>query len=290
MTVEQDEVFPSRWKFLLLWWFCQSFFITVFMMVMGWQARVVDSSRNVAFGLSELSELGEQIVHPEAWTFGLELSIAMAFLQAILIFPIRRPRPTQSRGMPVLLALAVAGLLIAVLLVAAGALVVAAVDLAIGLAITDISVWTMAGLGLGTWGVSTVLLVRWSVGRRHEDVLSRVAHRILQGTILEFIAMIPIDVMIRRRTSCYCDEQTFWVLIGCGVIGTIALGPAVWVPMIARRRKAWYGGRCAVCGYDMRSTMDAACCPECGTGWKDSKMTLAAETIAVTDESDRKGL
>jgi rubrerythrin len=51
-------------------------------------------------------------------------------------------------------------------------------------------------------------------------------------------------------------------------VGIVALGPAVLLPILSRRRKRWYAGRCDACGYDMTGTPSADRCPECGAGWR----------------------
>ncbi|MEM9372453.1 MAG: hypothetical protein AAGA55_02315 [Planctomycetota bacterium] len=49
------------------------------------------------------------------------------------------------------------------------------------------------------------------------------------------------------------------------MIGFVGAGPAVLLPLFARRRRAWYRTHCHACGYDMRG--DPECCPECGLAW-----------------------
>jgi hypothetical protein len=118
------------------------------------------------------------------------------------------------------------------------------------------------------WLAGTVLLWRFSRGRSAEGVLSRVAAWLFVGTLVEVVASIPVDVMIRRKTPCYSAEPTYWSLSIGGAVGLIALGPMIWLGPVARRRKRWLTGRCEVCGYDMSATPRAERCPECGTGWK----------------------
>src|SRR5262249_35833512 len=118
------------------------------------------------------------------------------------------------------------------------------------------------------WGIATPLLIAFCRRGPRESLLARVAAMIFTGTIVEAAAIIPLDVMVRRRTDCYCFAGTLWALILCGSLGVFARGRAIFLPLLARRRKRWYDGRCEVCGYDMRGTMTAERCPECGTGWR----------------------
>ena len=91
------------------------------------------------------------------------------------------------------------------------------------------------------------------------------------GTLVEVGLTVPIDVMVRRRTSCYCAESTMWGLSICWAVGTLILGPVIWLALLGKRRKRWYGGHCESCGYDMNGCMTAERCPECGSGWKPPK-------------------
>jgi hypothetical protein len=124
---------------------------------------------------------------------------------------------------------------------------------------------------LVNWAVSTPLLALFVRQRGVDDGLGRVAAWLFTGSAIEAAAVIPLDVMVRRKTDCYCGEGTLWTLTICWGIGGLALGPAVWLIPLARRRKRWYGGQCAACGYDMRGSMGAERCPECGVGWRAHK-------------------
>ncbi len=76
------------------------------------------------------------------------------------------------------------------------------------------------GIGL-SWGIWLFVFgVVWageSVTR-----FRRIYRLLVAGTVLELLITIPIDVQVRRRTSCYCGEGTFLALI-------IGLTSAVWV-------------------------------------------------------------
>jgi hypothetical protein len=118
------------------------------------------------------------------------------------------------------------------------------------------------------WGAGTPLILSFVRKRGHECALARVSAWIFLGTTVEAAAAIPLDVMVRKKTDCYCGESTFWTLTLCWAAGALALGPVVFLVPFSRRRKRWYAGLCDVCGYDMSGSMNAERCPECGTGWR----------------------
>ncbi|MGD9790569.1 MAG: hypothetical protein AB7Q00_00060 [Phycisphaerales bacterium] len=158
-------------------------------------------------------------------------------------------------------------------------------------------VGAIAGAALGAWGLVTSnspgdrvaatsivasVIVGWIVAaplvlafmRRGpksllvEFRLARLAQRLFIGSAIEALAILPIDVMVRRRTSCYCSEGTFWSLILMGSAGLLALGPMVFLLPLGRRRQRLVDGCCPACGYDMTATPKAERCPECGVGWR----------------------
>lgn len=194
--------------------------------------------------------------------------------QAVFVLPVRRPGVAGTRGKGLRTSLFAAGFVI-------GALVLAVVMSVYSLleeyelpgpdAVDSIPAprWMVVGVIVGAgWLVATPLLIAFTRPGPRETVLTRLSRRLLLGTMIEVALLIPLDVMVRRKTSCYCWAGSYWALTLCGAVGVFALGPAVFLPLLARRRRAWYAGRCPVCGYDMRSHMDAPRCPECGTGWR----------------------
>lgn len=118
------------------------------------------------------------------------------------------------------------------------------------------------------WGFASVLIGAFLRRGSGESRLHLVAKRLFIGSVVEAVSVIPLDVMMRRRTSCYCDEGTFFTLFICATVGLIALGPMVFLLPLGRRRRRLEAGRCPLCGYDMSATPKAERCPECGAGWK----------------------
>ena len=205
----------------------------------------------------------------EALVFALIAGASLALLQTLFLWPVRRPGLKRT-GRSVWITMGLAAF-------AGVALVMGAVASGIEVAMTllnarealewEVVFWGMVVMqGVG-WVTATPLLVAFARKEKQEGTLARWSARLFTGTIVEVVAIVPLDVMIRRKHDCYCAAGTFWALAICGGVGLFALGPAIYLPILMKRRKRWYGGHCEVCGYDMSGTPNAERCPECGTGW-----------------------
>lgn len=199
----------------------------------------------------------------------------LSVAQLLFILPVRKPGLTSGKGKGLKTSLFTAGLIIGILTLAAyfgiGEFLREIHEIDIDLSANTTFMGNYAPMVLIVvlgWAVATPLLICFAKPGRRETVLGRLAQKLFIGTILEVALLIPLDVMIRRKTSCYCWAGSYWALTICGFVGVFALGPAVLLPVLAKRRKTWYGGHCGVCGYDMAGMPEAPRCPECGTGWK----------------------
>jgi hypothetical protein len=123
--------------------------------------------------------------------------------------------------------------------------------------------WTV----IVSWGAATLLVARFLKRSDRETAMARLSARLFLGTVVEAGAIIPLDVMVRRKNDCYCFSPTLWGLTVCLAVGSMALGPVVWLVPLGKRRRRWRG-HCESCGYDMSGLKDAARCPECGAGWR----------------------
>ncbi len=194
------------------------------------------------------------------WTFGATVVIGALIATVGL-------RVRYADRTPIGVSVAIAGTISAALLLGAALAIMEGIEQVAGSSLfEDAWHWPILGsIGLG-WAVCTPLI--WAFVRRgpRESQLSRLASRLFLGTVIETVAVIPLDVMVRRKTDCYCQEGTFWSLVLCGSAGFLMLGPGVFF-LLGRRRRRWLAGRCEVCEYDMSGCMDAERCPECGAGW-----------------------
>jgi hypothetical protein len=194
-------------------------------------------------------------------------AIAVPVLQVLFLLPVRKPRVGMGHA-PAWLSAAVGGLCIAGLIVAAWFAASEVWDQYVFDLNIQSSTPVLAIFISISWAVGTALIYSFCRGPSREDVLSRLAARIFLGTIVEIAAIIPLDALVRKRETCHCWAGTYFALLICGAVGAVVFGPAVFLPVLIRRRKRLYMGRCQVCGYDMSATPKADTCPECGSGWR----------------------
>lgn len=135
---------------------------------------------------------------------------------------------------------------------------------------TDRELSTVLAAIIVMWVFATPLLGSFLRRQPGETRLHLVAKRLFIGSVVETVSMIPLDVMVRRKSNCYCGEGTFWALVICSTVGLIALGPMIFLLPLGRRRRRLELDCCPLCGYDMSATPKAERCPECGAGWRPS--------------------
>jgi hypothetical protein len=180
----------------------------------------------------------------------------------------------SRRGMPVLLSIIIAGAVAAMLV---GGVVGGGFALVRLLA--GEREWWDCGLHaalatiIASWLIATPLIAIYTRRWRGLDPAARVYRLcvlLFRGTIVEVAALIPLDVMIRRKSDCYCDEGTFWALTWCWAAGLVVLGPVVFLLPARRQSRRLMRNACMHCGYDMGPTPQLERCPECGhLRWRD---------------------
>lgn len=250
----------KRWGILLGYWAVQAVVLVVSAAL--FYGSTGDGHWELRPASDYLEWLGDSDIQQLVWIWVPLLT----GLQCIFVLPVQLRLRTRQRGKSVYAAMAAAGTLIALLLVgfvAAVSELVVLYDLVPEANWSWPAVWV--GLGL-SWAVFSTLLVRYA--RRstldNDEMLTRVARLVFAGTVIETAALIPIDVMVRRKADCYCWAGSLIALILSGAIGIVVAGPAVLLPLFAPRPAWLRGGRCAWCGYSRAGLPGIAACPECG--------------------------
>ncbi len=117
-----------------------------------------------------------------------------------------------------------------------------------------------------SWLIWTPLLAIFSRRRPHRTTPGRLVGLLLGGTIAEMVVIIPVDVLVRSRNSCYCATASFqgtWL----AVLALLWLtGPGIVLAVTSKRRRAWLEHHCAHCGY-AKGPSPGPVCPECSYAW-----------------------
>ena len=212
--------------------------------------------------------------------------------QIIFILPLVKTPTITSKGKPLLCSVLIAGMFAAILTIMFGMLVMSIVQMSMTMPSDD--GWAIFSLlFVGWWAVEWsdffspamlpemyifyvefgVLLVSWMfwswllwvfVQRRHKDPSSlvRITGWLFAGTIFELLLAVPLMLIVRRRTDCYCATGSFGALI-LSIMGCLWLcGPGIVIALIWRKRP-WIKDHCFHCGYP-RKVAGASICSECG--------------------------
>jgi hypothetical protein len=123
--------------------------------------------------------------------------------------------------------------------------------------------WALLGvvaLGWLFWSGMLLIYTRqiWS-----DTALGRLSRVLLAGTVAEIIILIPIDLMVRRKSDCYCSEGSAWSLIASAWALLFLAGPGIMLALTAPKRRTLRRGKCVKCGY-LVGPSPSRLCPECG--------------------------
>jgi len=215
---------------------------------------------------------------PGWWQVAILPGLLIATTQCLFLLPVLDVRVrVRSHGRPLLIGLIGASF------------AAAAATTALLLAVSDIvwlvrggevleydsDKWTLAAVILGTlafsWLLWTPLLVIFSRRRPHRTTPGRLIGMLLGGTILELVVILPVDILVRNRGTCYCTTASFHGTWLAGLVLLWLTGPGVIVAVTSRRRRAWLVHHCDGCGYP-KGPSPGARCPECGRGWEPEAM------------------
>ncbi len=223
-----DRLFATRRRILAIW---VGFFATAF--VLG--AFTCDGA--------------EALIRYATTFWGAVL--ALSVLQAIFVLPVARPRPKAARGKSLVATLLLAAMLAALLLGGIAAAVAHVLQ-------DDVHRESFLFVGLfvfaSSWVIWSVLLVRYVLRDKtssREEILTRLAHQLFAGTVVEALLTIPLDLMIRQRESCYCGTGPFLSYVAGFTVGVIVVGPAMVLPTIMRRHARRYVDHCDECGREL---------------------------------------
>lgn len=212
---------------------------------------------------------------------------ALAIAQMVFVIPVvAKTPPRGDRPRSLMTSLLIAGAIAGVLFFGAGAALADAMSMIIDntadpadkewLWLVAITTW------LAGWGFWTILLVVFTREIWADRALGRATGLLLGGTVLEIIAVIPIDLMVRRRTDCYCATGTMITLLLSTAATLWLVGPGIVIAIMSPRHRMWRKTHCERCGY-ARGPSKSERCPECGMEW--AKKT-AASAPSLPEEHD----
>jgi len=210
------------------------------------------------------------------WQFLAAASVLFYGLQAAFLTGAphwRWPRPTGRR--PMWVSLVVGGLAVSLLTLGlAGTLVsLFHADQAVGNIVETFNSGIGARPGDFPWAFAVFMAVVWAGwllffamvwASKPLSAFRPVYRLVLAGSVLELLITVPVDVQVRKRTTCYCGEGTFLGLVIGITLAAWAFGPGLVLLFLARRLERRRELQvCIGCGYDLRR-LPGNRCPECG--------------------------
>lgn len=175
-------------------------------------------------GKEFLEYLSGMFKEGEWWIDAGFVAICAVVIQAIFLIPVMRKQPSkapQSRSLKVsiIIAAAVASSLTLGLFFAFEEFSRTVLETSF-----DIQDQTGGVLPLmiifGTWIFWSAVLLIFCKGIWADRLLGRLVGLLIAGTLLEFLIVLPLDIMVRRRSDCYCLSGTMFALC-IAIMGTL---------------------------------------------------------------------
>lgn len=276
-----------RWWFLML-------FLPLYTGVMMWVASLI--FQMLGRPIDEWDNMMEDMVQPREWLDALTEewwwlligipALILTVSQTLFLLPIcsRGLRRTEH-GTSLRVSVAMAGVVAAALTLGFGFAawnllhllqfqLGSAPVLDFELELRDHHWWVVMGIVAVSWVIWSVILLAFASAKPDRWVGTRLLGLLLGGTILEVIIVLPLDIMVRRKTDCYCSTGTFYALCLSAWALLWLAGPGAIIAVLSKRRRLWWDTHCANCGYE-KGPSPGARCPECGFEWGSDKVRPA---------------
>ncbi len=222
-----------------------------------------------------LPALVDLLRNGEWWATAGILTLVAVGAQAVFVIPVigkRPPKAPRSRSLKIslVIAAAVAGSLTFGLIFAfaefAGTVLEISSD-------SDLDFWTaealVTAIFVGSWAFWSAVLLLFCRGIWADRTLGRVVGLLIGGTLLEALVVLPLDIMVRRRTDCYCFAGTLLALCIATVATLWLAGPGIVIALTSKKHRRWRELHCFRCGY-AKGPSPGSVCPECGFQWTDN--------------------
>ena len=215
-----------------------------------------------------LPELLDLLRVGEWWVNAGILTIVAVGTQAVFVIPViwkRPPKAPRSRSLEIslIIAAAVAGGLTLGLMFAFATFAEVVLEISsdwnLGASTPEALV---TAIFVGSWVFWSVVLLVFCRGIWADRTLGRVVGLLIGGTLLEVLVVLPLDIMVRRRTDCYCFAGTFFALCIATVATLWLAGPGIVIALTSRKHRHWRELHCFRCGY-AKGPSPGAVCPEC---------------------------
>jgi len=218
----------------------------------------------------------------EAWWYYCAWpSIILVVTQMLFLWPIRGGRVrARPDGKPLLMMVASAGFVGSVLTLGLFWGIGGAIQLVWSVGarqdpsdfdpgVSEAAGWSILLIGLMcSWILWTIALLRFAARHSGSRAADRIAGLLLKGTAAEVILLLPLDIMMRRRTDCYCSTGSFYAMCFSAWALLWLCGPGAYLAVTSKRRREWVLHHCDRCGYEMGPSPGDKC-PECGFVWQE---------------------
>jgi len=227
-----------------------------------------------------ISEMHYWLTSAEWWLYIGGPVLLIAHTQLLFLVPtVKPPVVNLSRGKSLLLSVVLAGmagalLTVALVLVLASFISAVTLDsegmLAGGSFFKNHELW-MSPLWIiiplmVSWPLWCLALMRFARRQPTPTLPDRLIGVLFAGTLLEWLVLVPLDIMVRRRTDCYCATGSFHGLWFATCATLWLAGPGIFLLLTSKRRRTWGTTHCINCGY-AKGPSPSDACPECGSDW-----------------------